>query len=105
MHIQVNTDNTIEGREDVTRFVTQVVTSKLGAVSGPITRVEVYLQDQNATKHGPDDKHCKVEVRLQGRQPVVVDAAADNIKSSVTAAVDKMRNLLDRELGKMRAHR
>lgn len=105
MHIQVNTDNTIEGREDVTRFVTQVVESKLGAVSGPITRIEVYLRDQNAAKHGPDDKHCTVEARLEGRQPVTADHAADNIRSAVTGAVDKMRNVLDREIGKMREHR
>ncbi|WP_439561055.1 HPF/RaiA family ribosome-associated protein [Roseinatronobacter sp.] len=105
MHIQVNTDNTIEGREDVTRFVTQVIESKLGAVSGPITRVEVYLRDQNATKNGPDDKHCKVEVRLEGRQPVTAEDAADNIRSAVTGATDKMRNVLDRELGKQRERR
>lgn len=105
MHIQVNTDNTISGREDVVRFVETVIQSKLGAVSSAITRVEVHLQDQNAEKKGPDDKRCMVEVRLEGRQPVSATETADSVQSAVTRAVDKMRNVLDRELGKARARR
>ncbi|MFN7002671.1 MAG: HPF/RaiA family ribosome-associated protein [Roseinatronobacter sp.] len=105
MHIQVNTDNTISGREDVTSFVEGVIQSKLGAVSGSITRVEVHLQDQNAEKKGPDDKRCLIEVRLEGRQPVSTTDTSDNLQSAITGAVDKMRNLLDRELGKARNRR
>ena len=105
MQIQVNTDNTIAGREDVVRFVEEVLGSKLGAVSSAITRIEVHLQDQNADKHGPDDKRCMVEVRLQGRQPVSTTNTADNLQSAIIGGVDKMRNLLDRELGKARARR
>lgn len=105
MQIQVNTDNTIEGREDVIRFVTGVVESKLGAVSSSITRIEVHLQDQNAAKSGPDDKRCLVEARLEGRKPVAADATASTLQSAVTGAVDKLRNVLDREIGKARARR
>ena len=105
MQIQVNTDNTIAGREDVVRFVETVLDSKLGPVSGQITRIEVHLQDQNADKSGPDDKRCMVEARLEGRQPVTATNTADTIQSAVTGAVDKMRNILDRELGKQRARR
>lgn len=105
MQIQVNTDNTIAGREDVVSFVEGVVQSKLAAVSGPITRIEVHLQDQNAAKAGADDKRCMIEARLEGRQPVAATNTADNIRSAVTGAVDKLRNVLDRELGKQRRTR
>ena len=105
MQIQVNTDNNIAGREDVVRFVEGVIVSKLGAVSGAITRVEVHLQDTNAEKSGPDDKRCVVEVRLENRQPLSATNAAATIQSAVTGAVDKMRNVLDTELGKQRARR
>ncbi len=105
MQIQVNTDNTIAGREDVVRFVEQVVQSKLGAVSSEITRIEAHLKDENGPKHGPDDKRCMVEARLQGRQPVSATHTADNLQSAVTGAVDKLRNVLDREIGKARARR
>ena len=105
MQIQVNTDNTIQGREDVIRFVTGVIESKLGAVASHITRIEVHIGDENRGKSGPDDKRCMVEARLENRKPVAVHHASDNIQSAVTGAVDKMRNALDRDLGKMKAHR
>ena len=105
MQIQINTDNTLSGREDVTSFVEDVIASKLGAVSGAITRIEVHLQDTNAEKKGPDDKRCMVEVRLEGRQPVSATHTSDTLQSAITGAVDKMRNVLDRELGKARARR
>ncbi len=105
MQIQINTDNNIAGREDVVRFVEGVLESKLGAVSGTITRIEVHLQDTNAEKSGPDDKRCVVEVRLENRQPLSATNTAATIQSAVTGAVDKMRNVLDTELGKQRARR
>ncbi|NYS24665.1 HPF/RaiA family ribosome-associated protein [Rhodobacteraceae bacterium 2376] len=105
MQIQVNTDNTIQGRQDVVQMVESVVKSKLDAVSQSITRIEVHLQDQNAHKSGPDDKRCMVEARLQGRAPLSATHDADNITSAVSGAVDKLRNVLDTELGKLRQRR
>ncbi len=105
MHIQVNTDNAIQGREDVISFVEGVIQSKLGAVSSHITRIEVHITDENGPKHGPEDKRCMVEARLQSRQPTAVSHTADSIQGAVTGAVDKMRNALDRDLGKLKAHR
>ncbi len=105
MKIQVNTDNVIQGRSDVVAHVESVVKSKLGAISEGITRIEVHIQDQNAHKSGPDDKRCQVEARLEGRAPVSATHAADSIQSAVSGAVDKLRNVLDTELGKMRQRR
>lgn len=105
MRIQINTDNTIQGGSDVERFVRGVLDSKLGAVSSSITRIEVHLQDQNAQKSGPDDKRCMVEARLEGRAPVSAVHTADTINSAVTGAVDKLRNVLDSEIGKLRGRR
>jgi len=105
MQIQVNTDNNIHGRDDVVRHVEGVVQSKLGAVAAHITRVEVHLQDENAAKGGPDDKRCMVEVRLEGRAPIAATHNAGTIPSAVSGALDKMRNALDSELGKLRKHR
>ncbi|MCC5985400.1 MAG: HPF/RaiA family ribosome-associated protein [Rhodobacteraceae bacterium] len=105
MRIQVNTDNTIQGRSDVTAMVEEILRSKLAAVSSTITRIEVHLQDQNAQKSGPDDKRCMVEARLEGLAPLSATHAADNIRSAVSGAVDKLRNVIDSELGKLRGRR
>lgn len=105
MQIQVNTDNSIQGRDDVIRFVTGVVESKLGAVAAHITRIEVHIGDESRGKHGANDKRCMAEARLENRQPTAVSHNADSIQSAVTGAIDKLRNALDRDLGKLKAHR
>jgi len=105
MQIQINTDRNIQGHEDVTRFVEGVVTSKLGAVASHLTRVEVHLGDESASRKTGDDKRCTVEARPENRAPLAVTHHADTIQSAVTGAVDKMRAALDREIGKLRERR
>jgi ribosome-associated translation inhibitor RaiA len=104
MLVQVNTDNSIQGREDVTRFVEGVVASKLKPLAPHISRIEVHLADEAANKHGAKDKRCTVEARLNGRKPTAVTHHDDNLQSAVTRAVDKLRNLLDSDLGKLSDH-
>jgi len=82
MFIQVNTDHSIQSHEDVTRFVEEVVNSKLRALSGRITRVEVHLGDENAQKGGADDKRCMVEARIEGRPPTAVTHHDETLKKA-----------------------
>ena len=105
MHIQINTDRNIQGHEDVTLFVEGVVNSKLGPVAAHLTRVEVHLGDESATRKTGDDKRCMVEARPESRAPLAVTHHADTVQSAVTGAVDKMRAALDREIGKLRERR
>jgi len=104
MLIQVNTDNHIQGRDDVVRLVEGIVNSKLGAVSAHLTRVEVHIADENAHKGGKD-KRCTVEARPEGMQPLAASHNAASIESAVIGAVDRIRNALDSELGKRARHR
>lgn len=105
MFIQVNTDHSIQSHEDVTRFVEEVVNSKLRALSGRITRVEVHLGDENAQKGGADDKRCMVEARIEGRPPTAVTHHDETLKKAVTGAAEKLRAALDSELGKLSERR
>lgn len=105
MQIQVNTDNNVHGREDVIRFVETTVQSKLGAIAAHLTRVEVHIGDENGPKGGGKHMRCMVEARPEGRAPVAVTHNDSNIKSAITHTIDKMRNALDSDLGKMKKHR
>lgn len=105
MRLQINTDNNIQGGDDVRKLVTEVVESKLAAVSEAITRIEVHLQDQASGKSGANDKRCMIEARLEGRAPLSATHESDTIRSAVIGSVDKLRNVLDTELGKARRHR
>src|SRR5690349_11850140 len=72
MHIQINTDHNLRGGESVEESVRGTVEDALQRFSGQISRVEVHLADENAGKHGGNDKRCMMEARLEGHAPVAV---------------------------------
>jgi ribosome-associated translation inhibitor RaiA len=105
MHIQVNTDNNITGREELVAQVESVVESTLGRFSKQITRVEVHLGDSNSHKGGDNDKRCMMEARLEGHQPTAVTHLAGDLMMAVDGAADKLKAALDHMLGRLRDHR
>lgn len=105
MHIQINTDSNIEGREKLASYVKGVVEEGLSRFSDRITRVEVHLSDQNSDKDGQDDKRCVLEARLEGRQPTAVTHQAANVNDAVEGATDKLKRTLESTLERMKDDR
>jgi ribosome-associated translation inhibitor RaiA len=100
MQIQVNTDNATEGREKLIEGVSSVVRERLERYSDRITRVEIHLSDVNGDRGG-EDKHCVIEMRPSGMEPVSATAQAASIHQAVTSATDKAITVLDRTFGKL----
>ncbi len=105
MKIQVNTDNTIAGHDALVAQVEATVTSSLSNFSAHITRVEVHLSDTNGGKHGPNDKRCMIEARLEGRQPTAVTCEAATVAQAVAGAADKLKSSLGSTVDRLREHR
>jgi len=108
MQVLVNTDHNIQGHEALAAQVSEVVDNALNRVSDHITRVEVHLDDENGDKHGPNDKRCVMEARLEGRQPIAVTHRAATLDQAVDGAADKLTRLIESTLGRRRheeAHR
>jgi len=103
MQIQINTDNHIEGSDELTQQTQAVVESALERFAEHITRVEVHLSDENSHKGG-SDKRCVMEARLEGRQPVAVTDQAEDMAQAVNGAADKLEKLLDHTLGRRNDH-
>lgn len=101
MQIQVNTDNHIQGREDVVRLVTASVEDAVGRFTDRITRVEAHLSDTNSLKAGADDKRCVLEARLSGHQPLAVSHEAATLELAVTEAADKLERMIEHTLGRI----
>lgn len=102
MQIQINTDNHIEGGNELTQQVEAILEGALGRFSERITRVEVHLTDENSSaKGGGDDKRCVLEARLTGMQPVKVSDQGSSISHAVQGATDKMKTLLGRTLDRL----
>lgn len=105
MQIQVNTDANIDGREELARRVEAEIASVLGRFGDQITRVEVHLSDQNAGKSGGPDKHCLMEARPSGRQPIAVTHQAVTLEEAWTGATRKLQRSLESTLGRANDHK
>lgn len=101
MQIQVNTDRTIKGDEDLTQQVRSEIEARLGRFGDRITRIEVHLGDENSHKSRGDDKRCLIEVRPAGLKPVVATHRAPSVAQALEGAADKVERLLDGSLERL----
>lgn len=102
MKIQFNTDKNINGTEVLKSFVSEKIRSVLKHYIDKVTRIEVHLSDQNADKGGKDDIQCKIEARIEGKQPVIVVSKSDSKEKALDAAANKMKTSLSSVIGKMK---
>lgn len=102
MQIQVNTDNHIQGTEQLASQVESEVEDALRRFADRITRVEVHLSDVNSgAKSRPGDKRCVMEARPTGLQPIVVSHEASSLDQAVSGAADKLEKALSRTLDRL----
>jgi len=101
MQIQVNTDDSVKGREALVTQVEAAVEAALERFSSQLTRVEVHLSDVNAGRGGNEDKRCMMEARPAGQQPVAVTHNAATLEEAYEGAVGKLQNLLQSRFGKL----
>ena len=102
MQVQVHTDDHINGGESLTQWVQDEATNRLARFRDNITRLEVFLSDLDAGKSGANDKRCRVEARVAGRQPVTVTADAGKMAAAFIESVDKLIRALDDDLGRVK---
>lgn len=101
MQVIINTDHNIAGHEALEAHVSDVVQKTLSRISEHITRVEVHLSDENANRHGHNDKRCMIEARLEGRQPTAVTYDAATLDQAVAGAAHKLARLIESTLGRL----
>jgi ribosomal subunit interface protein len=102
MQVQVETDNHIDNREDLARYVESVVVEKATRFQDHITSVQVHLHDDNGPeKKADDDFRCLMEARLARLKPVAVSQHAGNLHQAINGAADKLARALDSAIGKL----
>jgi hypothetical protein len=105
MQVQVNTDDNVEGRNELAHRIEVEINNTLGRFSDQITRIEVHLSDENAGKSGGADKRCLMEARLAGRQPEAASHQAATLEEAFSGAAKKLRRSLESTLGRLRDHK
>jgi ribosome-associated translation inhibitor RaiA len=101
MLIHVRTDNHIHGREGLVTEVTTAVEESLGRFQPQLTRVEVFLADENSHKTADNDKRCTIEARLSGLPPLAATANGAHLDQAIDGALDKLSALLEHKLGRL----
>lgn len=102
MEILINTDSSIQGREEFADRLSGDIAKMLARAADHITRIEVHLSVEGG-KHGHDDKRCLMEARLEGHQPIAVTEHSQSIDKAVHGACEKMRRLIDTTMGRIDA--
>lgn len=102
MQIHVNTDHNIEGHAELAAHVSGVVESALGRLVDHITRVEVHLSDENSHKHGPNDKRCVMEARIERHPPIAVTHHSSTLHQAIDGAAGKLTRSIESTLGRRR---
>ena len=102
MQVQVHTDEHIQGGESLAQWIAEESKSRLSRFQDQVTRLEVFLSDLDAGKSGANDKRCRIEARVAGRQPVSVADEASKMANAFTGAVDKLTRALDADLGRVK---
>lgn len=101
MQILVNSDNHIESSIRLEEWVRTTIESMLERYEEDLTRIEVFLKDENGDKPGPHDLSCRLEARPKGHQPISVIHKADTLEQAIDGAATKLDNALEHLFGRL----
>lgn len=102
MEIQLNASNGIENNETLDRWADTFMRETLDRLRQDITRVEIHLSDENASKAGGTDKRCTMEARLVHHQPLVVHHDAPSQDEAIRGAADKLKRIVTSTVERLR---
>lgn len=101
MSIQVSTDHSISGSDELKDYVEIHLSEILSRFKGAITHVDVYLSDENAGKTGGMGKRCLIEARVSNHQPIVINHNENSIHQAIEMASDHLLRALIHIQGKI----
>lgn len=99
MEINIHLPN-VSASEDSLR---EEVEQSLKRFAEWLTRVDVYVKDENGDKGGHDTR-CTIEARPRGLDPVAAEGHAASAKEAVTGAAKKLQRQLENILDKRSDH-
>ena len=102
MQIQVNTDHHVKGSDLLRQHVENLLNDSLSSFKDEVTRVEVYISDENAHKGGDDDLRCTMEARIRGLKPIAVTHHAENVNVAIDGAADRIARSVRKTVEKRR---
>ena len=81
-------------------YIERTLENQLQHHAQRLTRVEVHLKDLNSRKKNGVDKHCLIEARPRGMDPVAAEHDAPEWKDAIHEAILKLERLLHHKFDK-----
>lgn len=104
MQVQFNSDSSVMGTENVAERIEAQVREKLARFDERLTRVEIYVSDENGAKGGANDKTCTLEARPRGDRALGVTEHASTVDDAARKAANTLAQRLERYFGKESRH-
>jgi ribosomal subunit interface protein len=106
MKIQVNSDNHIDVSAELIQRIEEQLEDKLRRFAPHISRIEVHLTDENsASKSAGDDFRCRLEARLNARDPMIVTDHGASVMHALNGSIGKLQSVLSSVFGKLESRR
>jgi len=106
MDIRFNTDNAVNGSEDLAEVVRERLTERLSTRFGSrLTTIEVHVRDVDGDSNRSDGIEASLEARPKNGDPIVVSGRAEKPFEAVNTALGTLVNRLDTVFGKADRHR
>lgn len=100
MHVQINAAEGIKVSEALAQHIHRSLETVEKRFGDRVTRIEVHLKDINGPKGGPD-KHCMLEARLRGLDPMKAESTSEDAYNGVRLAAERLEKVLDKRIGKL----
>ncbi|MCB2059137.1 MAG: HPF/RaiA family ribosome-associated protein [Novosphingobium sp.] len=104
MQVQFNSDSSVMGTANVAERIEAQVRDRLARFEDRLTRIEIHVRDENARKHGANDKACTIEARPRGTRAIGVTEHASDVDAAARKAATTLAQRLDRHFGKSARH-
>ena len=104
MQFQFNSDSSVMGTDNVAERIEAQLRHRIARYEERLTRIEVHVSDENAHKHGHDDKTCTIEARPRGGKPIGLHGKADKVDDAARKAANTLVQRLERVFGKEARH-
>ena len=101
MQVLINSDKNISMHAALSTSIEAEIHRLLDRFDTHLTRVEVFVTDENADKSGLRDKRCVIEARPNSHQPLTVSDESADVQTAVSSAAKKMQRLLETTFGRI----
>jgi ribosome-associated translation inhibitor RaiA len=101
MQILINSDKNIAMHAALSTSIEAEIHRLLDRFDSDLTRIDVFLTDENGDKPGLQDKRCILEARQKNHQSLTVTDDSNDLQTAVSGAAKKMQRLLETTFGRI----